>query len=92
MDVLGYTSFDALTRPEAPAEREHGRGNSESDDISEGVQLDAKVAGGFRHAGDAAVQTVEYVSNADQDRCIIPVAPERRDYGLIPAEDISDGK
>src|SRR5207247_428905 len=23
---------------------------------------------------------------------IIPVAPERRDYGVIPAEDISDGK
>ena len=86
----GDTSVNAFTGPETPVEGQNARRDPERDHVRNGVELETEVARRFRHPGNAAVQAIEYVSDADENSGVIPITTQSRDNRVIPAEDVFD--
>src|SRR6185295_1352507 len=66
----------------APGEGEDGGREAESDGVGEGIHFAAEIADGVRHAGDAAVETVEYDRCADHFRRYFKVNVSAKTTGL----------
>jgi hypothetical protein len=62
---IAYGSSDKL---HAPRVSQNGGGNAETDDVGEGIQFAAEVAGGIRHARNAAVETIQNGGESDAKR------------------------
>src|SRR5262249_53955188 len=87
----------ALDLTEAPAEGKNGRSHSECDDIGKRIELYAEFARCLGESGDAAVEAVKNISDADQNRRPVPVAgvpipAQRPDDGVVTAENVADRK
>src|SRR5580692_888381 len=90
MDVLCGSSIEAFVGAEAPAECEHRRSNSKRDNVGKRIELHAAIAGRFRQPSNSPIESIEDIPETDENRRVIPISAERRDDGVIAAEDISN--
>src|SRR5215471_19167406 len=89
-NVVRRVAVEALDFTEKKAEGQNGRSDSKRDDIGERIELHPEFARCFSKPGDAAIEAVQNIADADQNRCAVPIASQSPDDGVVTAENITD--